>query len=151
MLVRVQPEIDRLKKVVESLLITKKRPWLFGREDGELDELKFVDALAGAARVYKKRSSESKEATGGKPTKIHLRFLVDCSASMFRFNFADHRLTRQLEMLIVIMEALHHSNSEMVTYDIFGHSGDSAMIKVSRLLTPVDMLCITRIFRLFLV
>lgn len=54
-------------------------------------------------------------------------FVVDCSASVYRFNGYDDRLTRQLEVANLIMESFDGMDQCFV-YAIVGHSGDSPTI-----------------------
>jgi hypothetical protein len=97
--------------------------WLTRRTDGELDPGSLVDAVAGEARVFRRRRSPDEEDEGdegddgdlaveeegdesrGKPAFLYLDLLVDASASMYRFNH-DHRLDRQLQALLLLLEGV---------------------------------------------
>ena len=60
--------------------------------------------------------------------KKHIRFVMDCSASMYRFNGWDERLNRSLEATALIMESFDGMDSQF-DYSIVGHSGDSDCIR----------------------
>lgn len=122
MLTRVQEEVDAIRELMKALNhYTKRRPWKRGVSEGDLDEQRFVDALAGSHKIYKKRAREATRSSGGKPATIRIRLLVDISASMFRFNFSDQRLTRTLEMVIVALEGMQEG-SENVRLDVCDES-----------------------------
>ena len=58
-----------------------------------------------------------------------LRFVMDCSGSMYRFNGYDERLIRCLEAALLIMESFDGFQSRF-DYSIVGHSGDSSCIEL---------------------
>lgn len=83
----------------------QERHWLRGLE-GELDDARLVDALAGEAKVFKRRQARPPRP-GEPPTRPkRALFLFDASASMYRFNGVDGRLRRSCETVVMIMEAL---------------------------------------------
>jgi len=65
---------------------------------------------------------------GQKAKKV--RFVMDISGSMYRFNGMDLRLERLLQTTVFIMESFQGFDSR-VLYDMRGHSGDSPFIPLS--------------------
>lgn len=137
MLLRVQDEVRVVREAVIALRASsKRRPWLATSEGGELDDHKLVDALAGSPAVFRKRGAEPVKSTaGGKRSQIRIRFVVDCSASMYRFDFEDRRLSNMVEMLVAVMEGLdgleaaqQHDHHVRVLFELYGHSGDTHLI-----------------------
>jgi hypothetical protein len=65
-----------------------------------------------------------------------LRLVVDVSGSMYRFNGVDNRLERELEAVLMVMEAFKGFENKIL-YDIYGHSGDGYNLKfIDAHLTP---------------
>ena len=60
-----------------------ERVWLKGRPQGELDETKLVDGVAGSSAIYKHRGPKPKG--GGAQRRVSLRFVMDLSGSMYTF------------------------------------------------------------------
>ena len=58
---------------------------------------------------------------------VVVRLVVDVSGSMTRFNGHDGRLTKSLEAVLVVLEALGAGNGR-IDLSIQGHSGDDASI-----------------------
>ena len=69
---------------------------------------------------------------GQKPTK--LKFLFDCSGSMYRFNSQDKRLERQAALAVMLMEALSgyedRFDYEMVSFVFYLVYLRSSMFKI---------------------
>ncbi|GMH53310.1 hypothetical protein TrRE_jg2991, partial [Triparma retinervis] len=105
----------------------KERGWLKNQKVGELDDSKLVDGVAGERFVFKRRGVP--EGEGGNPIKQpkKIRFVMDCSGSMYRFNGQDGRLDRSLEAAALIMESFQ-GMEERFDYSIVGHSGDRPVI-----------------------
>jgi len=57
-----------------------------------------------------------------------MKILCDVSGSMYRFNGQDSRLDRQLETLLMVMEAFE-GYEQKIKYEILGHSGDGFSFK----------------------
>ena len=57
-----------------------------------------------------------------------LKLVVDVSGSMYRFNGHDGRLDREMEAVVMVMEAFHGFQNQIL-YDIVGHSGEDYSIK----------------------
>jgi len=106
----------------------KERSWLRGVVSGsELDDSRIVDAAAGEKAVYKRVGTPEGKNVLTKPKRI--RFVFDCSGSMYRFNGLDGRLNRSLEAAAVIMEGFEGSENRF-DYSIVGHSGDGPRIEM---------------------
>ena len=58
---------------------------------------------------------------------FRLFFVLDVSASMYRFNGMDQRLDRTAEVAVMIMEAFHGFEDKLY-YRVMGHSGDEVEI-----------------------
>lgn len=102
----VQQEIRQLRVVLEGIQAKEKeRVWLKNMTDGDLDDSKLIDGLTGEHAIYKRRGDEQPEfgATQKKPKRI--KFVVDISGSMYRFNGLDGRLNRTLEAALMVGDA----------------------------------------------
>ena len=97
--------------------------------------------MAGERNIFKKRGYAdnhnfvSNKFGEGEARKKNFKFVVDCSASMYRFQGMDQRLERMLQTLLLLMEALkvdgssHDDNgNHLIEYSIVGHSGDGPKI-----------------------
>lgn len=129
---RVEKDVELLRSVFEGISNKRsERIWLRNQQAGELDDAKLVDGLLGERRVFKRRGAGpagrggDAETEGSRKKKIH--FLVDVSASMYRFNGLDSRLERMLESVLLVVESLPAESSE-VTFSISGHSGSAPNI-----------------------
>lgn len=130
----VRPQVKALRNVVSALQArSKERQWLRHRTDGELDDLKLIEGLAGEKNVYRQRREEEPEVGAPQTRPKRLRLVVDVSGSMYRFNGHDGRLERELEATLMVMEALEGFESKF-KYDIYGHSGE----EVAEPLVTVD-------------
>ena len=126
---RVHTQVAQLSSVLENVRArAKERTWLKHTTYGELDDAKIVDGAAGERNVFKRRGSE--EPAPGTPQRKpkQLRFVLDVSGSMYRFNGQDGRLDRMLEAAVMIMTALDGMESRF-EYGIVGHSGDGPDIQ----------------------
>ncbi|CAM9191702.1 unnamed protein product [Chrysoparadoxa australica] len=132
---RVAADSQELRVVLESVdSVSKERVWRKNQASGELDDNKLIDSALGEKLVYKNcgvtyhlsRCSRRADAeVGGKAEgPIPITFVMDCSASMYRFNGYDGRLERLLEATLMIMQALEGFGHKF-RYKIQGHSGDS--------------------------
>jgi len=124
---KVRNEIQILRAMLLALKSKQgERVWQRNQVEGVLDDTKIVDGIAGDKGVFKRRA-ESKDAGFIKHKKKRMMFVVDCSASMYRFNSHDGRLDREVESIIMLMEALADS-SDTISYSVVAHSGDEANI-----------------------
>eukprot|EP00930_Biecheleria_cincta_P034503 TRINITY_DN23844_c0_g1_i2.p1 TRINITY_DN23844_c0_g1~~TRINITY_DN23844_c0_g1_i2.p1 ORF type:complete len:980 (+),score=195.66 TRINITY_DN23844_c0_g1_i2:1-2940(+) len=122
----VRAEVERLRAVLSGAASRQKeRHWRRGLE-GELDEGRLVDALAGEAAVFRRRAE--REPRPGEPPLLPKRalFLFDASASMYRFNGTDGRLRRSCETAVMIMEALCGLETRF-DYALCCHDGDHVL------------------------
>ena len=111
-----------------------ERGWIKRQLDGELDDSKLVEGSAGEKHVYKRRGSVDPTRNSSlSMRRKRLRFVVDCSGSMYRFDGYDQRLQRCLQAAALIMEA---GLDEKFDYSIVGHSGDSRCIDLVRFGEP---------------
>jgi len=134
---RIENEVQQLRDILTKNK-NNERSWLRNQPHGEIDDNKLVDGILGEKNIYKKRSQpdslenkrfnkESSNITSNNKKK-RFHFVIDVSASMYRFNGMDHRLERMIEVVLLIMESIP-SDSELYDYAITGHSGDSSSIK----------------------
>jgi hypothetical protein len=87
---------------------------------GELDDNKLVDGATGERNIFKKRGHHEPLFGHNQRLPKQLRFVMDVSSSMGRFNGSDRRLDRMAACSIMIMEAfkgLEHKYN----YSIVGH------------------------------
>ena len=56
-----------------------------------------------------------------------MKFVIDVSGSMYRFNGMDHRMERVMEVAVMLMEAFQDSSPKF-EFELIGHSGESAEI-----------------------
>eukprot|EP00927_Polykrikos_kofoidii_P015773 TRINITY_DN17055_c0_g1_i1.p1 TRINITY_DN17055_c0_g1~~TRINITY_DN17055_c0_g1_i1.p1 ORF type:complete len:2144 (+),score=329.32 TRINITY_DN17055_c0_g1_i1:237-6668(+) len=122
----VKGEIEQLRRVLsDATAKQKERVWHRG-VDGELDENRIVDAIAGESAVFKRRAE--RESRPGDVLLLPKRicFLFDSSASMYRFNGTDGRLRRSAEALVMLMEALSGFEQKF-DYQVCCHDGDHVL------------------------
>ena len=130
----IKQEITTIRAIIEGLEAkSKEREWLRNQTDGELDDNKLVEGLVGEKLIYRRRREPENDDSGFEQQKPkRLTILVDCSASMYRFNGTDGRLNRQIEALLMVMEGLDSPIAkEKIKWDVVGHSGDSRYIPLA--------------------
>ena len=102
-----------------------------------VDENKIVDLLSGEKDVFKRRGRPDNSANKPILTEpITIRFVIDVSASMYRFNGYDHRLERLLEATLMMMETL--KDDKRFQLHIVGHNGESSKIPLVSPTTKMD-------------
>ena len=123
---RVQGPVQQLQSMLEGLKSKEKeRAWMRHQTDGVWDDAKLVEGVTGEKTVYKRRIEADESLPFGKPEqKKRLLFVMDVSASMYRFNGMDQRLTKSVECAIMIMESFK-GHEDKIDYSIIGHNGDS--------------------------
>lgn len=84
--------------------------------------------LLGEKTIFRRRAEQEPEPGTPQYKPKLLRLVVDVSGSMYRFNSYDGRLDRQLEAVVLLMEAFE-GFEDKIQYDIFGHSGDTERIQ----------------------
>ena len=124
----IEPQVQQLKIILENVQgKEKEKKWLRNQRDGEIDDGKLVEGIAGELSIYKKRGKEESNLNYHELPK-RIKFLFDVSGSMFRFNTYDYRLNKSLETALMLMKSLNGMDSKYL-YDIIGHSGDSSSIE----------------------
>ena len=123
----IQGDIANLRGILnQNELKEEEKGWLKSQSHGELDDAKLVEGVTGEKYIYKRRGVVDQAGlSSNKPKRI--RFVVDISGSMYRFNGYDSRLTRCLEATNLIMESFD-GMQDRYDYSIVGHSGDSPCI-----------------------
>lgn len=122
----IRSDIVKLRSILNQIeMKQKERGWIKQQSHGELDDNKIVDSVVGERYIYKRRGIVEDSESFSRPKR--LRFVMDCSASMYRFNGYDERLTRELEVTNLIMESFAGMDQRF-DYSIVGHSGDSPAI-----------------------
>jgi hypothetical protein len=119
----IRSDVSTLRSMLNSLELKRsERGWLKCQSHGELDDSKLVDGIAGDKFVYKRRGTSQDGGPMQRPKR--LRFVMDCSGSMYRFNGYDDRLFRCLEATLLIMKSFDGMHNRF-DYSIVAHSGDS--------------------------
>jgi hypothetical protein len=140
----VHPSIQKVQNLLERLKIREgERVWQRHQTTGVFDDAKLIEGIAGEAAVFKRRVDPNENANPwnnqAPKKKKRLLFVLDVSASMYRFNGADGRLNRLLESAVLIMEAFNDAGAASgaaggiaakVEYSIVGHNGDSDNIEL---------------------
>lgn len=132
---RIINHVNQLKSIMDSVQPKEKeREWATGQQEGDWDESKVVESLAGETDVFKRRVSNDdlNNRNSGQKRPKRIRFVFDISGSMYHFNGQDGRLNRSLETAMMIMESLS-GLGDKYAYDIAGHSGDSEYIPLVKL------------------
>ncbi|SCV74430.1 BQ2448_8069 [Microbotryum intermedium] len=133
----VQSHVQQLVSFLDNLEANEEeRVWLKRQTDGELDESRLSEALTQESTVYKRRGMEKPELGRPQLKPKRIRFVFDCSASMYRNQYTGG-LTRSLETAVMVMEAFARiSRKEKYRIDLIGHSGEEVSIP----LVPIDTL-----------
>lgn len=122
-LLNVKKQVNILRIILDGLQAkSKERRWMKHQTSGELDDTKLIESITGEKSVYKKRGEQEPEIGSPQEKPKLLRLVVDVSGSMYRFNGLDNRLQRELESIVLVMEAFD-GYEEKFKYEIVGHSG----------------------------
>lgn len=133
---RVQPSVAQLRTLLMGLRAAEgERHWVTGQTDGVWDDKKLIEGIVGEKNVYKRRMDSKDSNPFQQKYKKRLVFVLDVSASMYRFEGMDRRLTKLLETTIMIMEAFAGFESK-IDYAMIGHNGDSDHIPLVNFGTP---------------
>ncbi|XP_022208693.1 von Willebrand factor A domain-containing protein 8 [Drosophila obscura] len=117
-------QVQQLKAVLEAMQTkSKERQWQKYQTHGELDDTRLVEGITGEKNIYRRRAEANPWADHVQEKPNRLKLVVDVSGSMYRFNGYDGRLDRQLEAVVMVMEAFEGFEKKIV-YDIVGHSGE---------------------------
>jgi hypothetical protein len=133
----VGPQVAILREMLKGLEFrSAERTWLRHQTEGVWDENKLVEGLTGEKAIFKRRAEDpAHRGFTGAVQRKRLVFVLDCSASMYRFNGTDGRLTRTLEVATLLMEGLHGSEDRL-WYALTGHSGDDPAIPLATSAKP---------------
>ncbi|XP_066146647.1 von Willebrand factor A domain-containing protein 8 [Euwallacea fornicatus] len=129
----VSRQVQSLRVILGNLQAkNKERNWYRHQTSGELDDVKLIDGLLGEKTIFRRRTEQEPEIGTPQIKPKLFRVLVDVSGSMYRFNSYDGRLDRELEAVVLVMEAFE-GFEDKIKYDIIGHSGEEFKISfVSR-------------------
>ncbi|GLG92294.1 Uncharacterized protein GBIM_00022, partial [Gryllus bimaculatus] len=120
----VAAQVQALRVILGSLQAkSKERQWQRHQTTGELDDAKLIEGLTGEKTIYRRRFEKEPELGTPQTKPKRLKFIVDVSGSMYRFNGYDGRLDREMEAVIMVMEAFQGFEAQ-IQYDIMGHSGE---------------------------
>ncbi|CAK9001932.1 von Willebrand factor A domain-containing protein 8 (PEX7-binding protein 2) (P7BP2), partial [Durusdinium trenchii] len=118
----VEAQIAAFRLVLESHEAKEReRSWQKQQVQGELDEMRLVDGLVGARNIYRRRG-EADRSSGDQLLPKRIKFVMDCSGSMYTFNRIDQRLQRLMEASIFIFESFQ-GFEQKYQYSMVGHSG----------------------------
>lgn len=132
----VSKQIQSLRVILGSLQAkSKERQWLRHQTSGELDDTKLIEGLTGEKTIYRRRAEAEPELGAPQLKPKRLRVVVDVSGSMYRFNGYDGRLDREMEAMVLVMEAFQ-GHEDKILYDIHGHSGEGFGIEFVDALKP---------------
>ncbi|MDP2437681.1 MAG: AAA family ATPase [archaeon] len=132
----VRAEITQLRALLQGLHGRhQERSWLKHQSAGDLDDNRLIEGIAGEKNIYKRRGDASSSSVLADPhtpllKRKRIKFVVDCSGSMYRFNGYDGRLERMLEAAVMIMESFDGFDAT-IQWAISGHSGDSEDVRLS--------------------
>lgn len=120
----IQRQVLQLKAVIDAMQTkSKERQWLKYQTHGELDDTRLIEGITGEKNIYRRRADANPWADHMLEKPNRLKMVIDVSGSMYRFNGYDHRLDRQMEAVVMAMEAFH-GYEKKIDYDIIGHSGE---------------------------
>eukprot|EP01114_Cavostelium_apophysatum_P013070 TRINITY_DN3086_c0_g1_i2.p1 TRINITY_DN3086_c0_g1~~TRINITY_DN3086_c0_g1_i2.p1 ORF type:complete len:1142 (-),score=300.99 TRINITY_DN3086_c0_g1_i2:601-3708(-) len=121
-------EISSLRVILEGVEAkAKERLWTGNQLSGDFDDRKTVEAITGEKNIYKKRVEQDPQPGTIQEKPKRIRFAMDISGSMYRFNGDDKRLERLILFTLMIMESFHGFEHKY-SYSIVGHSGDGPEI-----------------------
>lgn len=132
----IKKQVQMLRVMLDGLQAkSKERQWLKHQTSGELDDTRLIEGLTGEKSIYKRRGEQEPEMGSPQEKPKRLRLVVDVSGSMYRFNGHDSRLERQLESIVMLMEALDGYHNKF-QYEIIGHSGEEFHLELSKFDNP---------------
>lgn len=125
----VSSEVEQLRVILQGVEArAQEREFLKQQAYGELDDARLVDAAAGDRNIYRRRGDKPPDPGAPQARPKRLRFVLDVSGSMYRFNSEDRRLERCCQMAVLLMEALAPFPHKY-SWSLVGHSGDGPVIK----------------------
>ncbi|KAK0546025.1 hypothetical protein OC861_004801 [Tilletia horrida] len=126
-------QIQQLTSMLENLQAqAKERQWINRQQEGELDQRRLTDALTGERAIFRRRQEAPPELGAAQTKPKRIRFVLDCSASMYTLQY-DGRLDRQVKTCLMVLEAFARADPARFKWDIVGHSGDSASIPLVKM------------------
>lgn len=129
-------QIQQLSSMLENLQAqAKERAWMTRQQEGELDEKRLTDGLTGERTIFRRRQEAPPELGAAQTKPKRIRFIFDCSASMYTLQY-DGRLDRELKTCLMVLEAFARADPARFRWDIIGHSGDSANIPLVKVGKP---------------
>merc|ERR1719436_1742543 len=124
----VSRQIRELRVVLEQQEAKdREREWVAHQATGELDDNRLVDGVTGEKLIYRRRMEPDVPVGHQQKKPKRLAFVMDVSASMYRFNGEDGRLDRMAQSITMVMEALE-GFSHKYDWCIVGHSGNGPEI-----------------------
>jgi len=97
----IQKDVSRLKGILATIESrSSERGWLKRQAYGEIDDAKLVDGITGDKYIYKRRGSVEDSPF---PKQKHIRFVMDVSGSMYRFNGCKYIIIYCTELLCSIL------------------------------------------------
>ncbi len=127
---KVAAQVQHLSNVLNDLKANRyERSWLTRQQEGELDERRLSEGLAGERGIFKRRAEMPPDPGAPQVKPKRIRIVLDLSASMYHMQF-DGRLERELEVALMVMQAFSRieDGTERFAVDMVGHSGDEDMI-----------------------
>ncbi|EST08393.1 ATPase, dynein-related, AAA domain protein [Kalmanozyma brasiliensis GHG001] len=127
---KVASQVQHLSNVLNDLKANRyERAWLTRQQEGELDERRLSEGLAGERGIFKRRAEMPPDPGAPQIKPKRIRIVLDLSASMYHMQY-DGRLERELEVALMVMQAFSRLEdaTERFAVDIVGHSGDLDMI-----------------------
>ncbi|CAE8617988.1 unnamed protein product, partial [Polarella glacialis] len=120
----VERQIRELRIVLEAQEAKdREREWVGHQATGELDDARLVDGVTGEKLIYRRRMEPDVPVGHQQRKPKRLSFVMDVSASMYRFNGEDGRLDRMVQAMAMIMESLEGFDHKY-SWSIVGHSGN---------------------------
>lgn len=124
----VSRQVRELRVVLEQQEAKdKEREWIPNQATGELDDNRLVDGVTGEKLIYRRRKEPDLPLGQQQKKPKRLSFVMDVSASMYRFNGEDGRLDRMTQAVAMLMESLDGFDHKY-HYNIVGHSGNGPEI-----------------------
>ncbi|TKY88244.1 hypothetical protein EX895_002954 [Sporisorium graminicola] len=123
-------QVQHLSNVLNDLKANRyERSWLTRQQEGELDERRLSEGLAGERGIFKRRAEMPPDPGAPQVKPKRIRIVLDLSASMYHMQY-DGRLQRELEVALMVMQAFSRVEdaTERFAVDMVGHSGDLDMI-----------------------
>ncbi|CBQ70003.1 conserved hypothetical protein [Sporisorium reilianum SRZ2] len=127
---KVAAQVQHLSNVLNDLKANRyERAWLTRQQEGELDERRLSEGLAGERGIFKRRAEMPPDPGAPQVKPKRIRIVLDLSASMYHMQY-DGRLERELEVALMVMQAFTRIEdaTERFAVDMVGHSGDMDMI-----------------------